>query len=360
MSIQDFKISRTYPVFQYENWIDQTTDLIQTIPQFTNVKYWGAKGNGTTDDTQSFINALASGLVCTLLVPPGTYLLTSTISIPSGKAIQGTCKNGSQLNFVNNTAGFIAVKLNINCGIYHLRLLNGGTNRVDSVGIEVGHQNSLIENVQMGVITVQWGIGIKYGNGVPDPINGKGNHDVVSSRIHGEVSAVIFDPTDVLTRFQFVNNLFSAAPITGTVINLTGAGLSILFCGNIITSPTSTNTLLGINVAVPAAIIGNLFSLMATDMSGAALATSTLMNNSTTTALVKANQNILVPLNIAGNQVVKSRIGGWATATGVATRTTFDTATVTLPQLAERVKALLDDIFSSTATSLTSHGLIGP
>lgn len=50
-------------------------------------------------------------------------------------------------------------------------------------------------------------------------------------------------------------------------------------------------------------------------------------------------------------QVVGARKTGWAAATGTATRTTFDTATVTLPQLAERVKALLDD--------LTTHGLIG-
>lgn len=35
-----------------------------------------------------------------------------------------------------------------------------------------------------------------------------------------------------------------------------------------------------------------------------------------------------------------------------ATRTTFATSTVTLQQLAERMKALIDD--------LTAHGLIGP
>lgn len=34
---------------------------------------------------------------------------------------------------------------------------------------------------------------------------------------------------------------------------------------------------------------------------------------------------------------------GWSAATGTATRATFDTTTVTLPQLAERVKALIDD-----------------
>ncbi len=50
-------------------------------------------------------------------------------------------------------------------------------------------------------------------------------------------------------------------------------------------------------------------------------------------------------------QVVGARRTGWTAATGTATRTTYDTATVTTAQLAERVKALLDD--------LIAHGLIG-
>jgi len=49
--------------------------------------------------------------------------------------------------------------------------------------------------------------------------------------------------------------------------------------------------------------------------------------------------------------VVGMRKGGWTAATGTATRTTFETSTVTLPQLAERLKALIDD--------LIAHGLIG-
>lgn len=42
---------------------------------------------------------------------------------------------------------------------------------------------------------------------------------------------------------------------------------------------------------------------------------------------------------------------GWGVPTGTATRTTFNTASVTLPQLAEHLKALIDD--------LTAYGLIG-
>lgn len=57
---------------------------------------------------------------------------------------------------------------------------------------------------------------------------------------------------------------------------------------------------------------------------------------------------------LAGGKVVGTRKTGWANATGTATRTTFDTATVTLPQLAERMKALIDDLHNTTG-----HGLIG-
>lgn len=35
---------------------------------------------------------------------------------------------------------------------------------------------------------------------------------------------------------------------------------------------------------------------------------------------------------------------GWAAPTGTASRATFDTATVTTAQLAQRVKALIDDL----------------
>lgn len=37
------------------------------------------------------------------------------------------------------------------------------------------------------------------------------------------------------------------------------------------------------------------------------------------------------------------RLANFEQATGTADRTTFDTATVTLPELAERLKALIDD-----------------
>lgn len=59
-----------------------------------------------------------------------------------------------------------------------------------------------------------------------------------------------------------------------------------------------------------------------------------------------------VSLNMGGNQLVGTRKTGWTTdPTGTLTRTTFDSTTVTLPNLAARVAAIIVD--------LRSHGLIG-
>lgn len=56
-------------------------------------------------------------------------------------------------------------------------------------------------------------------------------------------------------------------------------------------------------------------------------------------------------LSIGGNQVVSTQRPGWQAGQGTGTRTTFFTSLITLEQLAERVKALIDD--------LLEHGLIG-
>lgn len=55
--------------------------------------------------------------------------------------------------------------------------------------------------------------------------------------------------------------------------------------------------------------------------------------------------------NIGGGNVVSGTINkarlpasGWTAWTGTATRTSFDTATATLPNVAEAVKALIDDL----------------
>lgn len=76
-----------------------------------------------------------------------------------------------------------------------------------------------------------------------------------------------------------------------------------------------------------------------------------IIGGSTPAAIDGTTIDATTAYQVAGTQVLGARKTGWAAATGTATRTTFDTTTVTTAQLAERVKALLDD--------LISHGVIG-
>lgn len=83
----------------------------------------------------------------------------------------------------------------------------------------------------------------------------------------------------------------------------------------------------------------------------------------TINALLKLEVVLVPPNNVAPLVRGQSQIRGeppnltlpiplqapnsWAAATGTATRTTFATSTVTLAQLAERVKALQDDLIAT-------------
>lgn len=73
---------------------------------------------------------------------------------------------------------------------------------------------------------------------------------------------------------------------------------------------------------------------------------------STGDASLTGNMNVAAGkgYKVNGTKVVGAQSTGWVAATGTATRSTFDTATVTLAQLAQAVKALTDD--------LRTHGLI--
>jgi hypothetical protein len=57
---------------------------------------------------------------------------------------------------------------------------------------------------------------------------------------------------------------------------------------------------------------------------------------------------------IGGNAVVRARRTGWSMPSGTTNRSGFNTATVTTSELAERVKALIEDLSASLG-----HGLIG-
>ena len=69
------------------------------LAQYVSVKDFGAVGDGVTDDTDAFNNALATGMVC--LVPYGTYKLTSALTVDQGGLIgEGWSEQGEQAKLV--------------------------------------------------------------------------------------------------------------------------------------------------------------------------------------------------------------------------------------------------------------------
>jgi polygalacturonase len=74
-----------------------STDAVDTNVEFklqeiVSVKDFGAVGDGTTDDTTAFVNALAAST--SIYVPVGTYKLTSNITIPANTKLYGESISG--------------------------------------------------------------------------------------------------------------------------------------------------------------------------------------------------------------------------------------------------------------------------
>lgn len=71
---------------------------------YVNVKWWGAVGNDSTDDTaaiQAAITSLAS-TGGTVFFPPGTYRMGSAITIPAGVSVVGSGYSSSILRVVSS------------------------------------------------------------------------------------------------------------------------------------------------------------------------------------------------------------------------------------------------------------------
>lgn len=75
------KTARENADTQLQNSIDQLQQDVKNVLDYANVKSYGAKGDGTTDDTTAFSTAIASGK--DLFIPDGEYIITGAINIGS-------------------------------------------------------------------------------------------------------------------------------------------------------------------------------------------------------------------------------------------------------------------------------------
>ncbi len=133
-----------------------------THKAWVDVKEYGATGNGTTDDTTAIQNAINSISTAggTVLFPIGTYLISSTLTVPNYVFLVGMSRYRSQLK-ASTAITMVSFPDRDSAGIM-MMLLTG--NSTASVGIDIGAgSNSVhIRDVQVHNCSASGGIGIYF------------------------------------------------------------------------------------------------------------------------------------------------------------------------------------------------------
>lgn len=99
-----------------QNSINQLKQDVKNVLDYANVKSYGAKGDGTTDDTAAFSSAIASGN--DLYIPDGEYIITGAIDIGSPLMTSGAIVVASGVT--------LTIKEPIAPCTLHFRRRNGG------------------------------------------------------------------------------------------------------------------------------------------------------------------------------------------------------------------------------------------
>lgn len=128
-----------------------TTDKLIVNQDFFepgNVRYYGAVGDGVTDDTAAFQQALAE--VDCIRVPPGDYVISSTISIGEGQGITGCSPVSVKLL---SSADTIVQFTGPTSYINNISLEYTGANMTTSIGVEIidGLFSVIINNIRIEI-----------------------------------------------------------------------------------------------------------------------------------------------------------------------------------------------------------------
>jgi len=146
-------------------WLDQGTQWIALAGEVVNVKEFGATGDGVTDDTtalQAAINA-AQAVGATVLLPPGTYKITASLTLPGDNT---HLRGMGQASVIQASLGAALIMTGPaaptrihRCSIRDLWLNNTNRATAGGIGLDLQRCNrSLIENVRIS--NVETGIAI--------------------------------------------------------------------------------------------------------------------------------------------------------------------------------------------------------
>ena len=105
-----------------QNSIDELQQSVKNVLGYANVKNYGAKGDGTTDDTKAVQSAIASGL--DLYFPNGTYKITQNIKLG--------CPLMADDAILLSSGATIAMKAPLASCKLHFRRVSGGKYEITS------------------------------------------------------------------------------------------------------------------------------------------------------------------------------------------------------------------------------------
>jgi hypothetical protein len=298
-----------------------------------NVKYYGAVGDGVTDDTVAFQTALATGFA-QINVPPGTYNLTDTLTLSNNQQLNGASDQSGILSFNNNDANFVGIVVPPNdSSLNNLQILYAGTNFTTSTLVSVTGSAAKVTNNIIGVIPQAPAFGVSFDDAGLDAF-------LFNNRIEGYTSAVYFSAA--YSRVNILANKLVVGP-GGTVIDNTNGLSQLRIIDNYISGPGG-----GVGIDTPLSIVavGNIYDLFPA-IQGAGIGTSTIIEPVNTTYSINTPGRI----SIDGTPVLNNQIGGWTSVTGASVPArTLATGDNTTAQLTNALKQLIAD--------LNTHGLI--
>lgn len=150
-----------------------TRNLQDKVREIVSVKDFGAVGNGVADDTAEIQAAFNSGAKM-VTVPAGTYLITSTLTVPDWLHIEGEgyqptigVGSGAAVFKYSGTSG-VAMSLGANPLIRNIILYNSGAAYNDTtktlsgstaVGMHLAYDNVTLENVSFHT----WATAVQFG-----------------------------------------------------------------------------------------------------------------------------------------------------------------------------------------------------
>lgn len=143
---------------------------------------YGARGDGTTDDTSAIQRAITAASAANMqtFIPGGHYKLTSTLTIPSSAIIRGAGRNPvngtpTRLNFSTLTGTTLGISIvsgsNIVMSDFYLTGRSSGSG--DEIAVTGGNRGITLERITVNTSTTGNGIGLGAAGGA--------SHYVISS-----------------------------------------------------------------------------------------------------------------------------------------------------------------------------------